>query len=492
VNQVHPQVPTQRLRTVIVGAGEAGTALARDLERVASFGLAPIAYVDDDPAKLGECFEDLRVMGTLGDLAEVVESCQAQVVVIAIPSMPVADIRRVALRAASLGVTVRHLPVFLAALQREMAGSDMRTLQVGSLIGRQELHVASRNVAPVVAGKRVLVTGAGGSIGSELCRQVYGFGPDSLVMLDHDESNLHRLQLDIWGEALLDTDSLVVADIRDNARIHQIFRDFRPEVVFHAAALKHLPMLERHPCEGVKSNVKGTDNLVAAAVEHDVERFVLISTDKAANPSSVLGATKRLAELVLDGYQNSRTVLCAVRFGNVLGSRGSLLHVLREQMAAGVEITVTHPDVTRFFMTIEEAVGLVLEAARMAESGGTYVLDMGEPVRIVDLVRNFAQLVNVQDVDFRFTGLRQGEKLEEELFGSGEHQQATEHPRISMALPSRPAAGFRARIHELYEAASHNRADEVFAHLRNLVPEYQPTLRLEPALAAAAPYPDDY
>jgi FlaA1/EpsC-like NDP-sugar epimerase len=489
---VHPRVPTQRLRTVIVGAGEAGTALARDLERVASFGLAPIAYVDDDPAKLGECFEDLRVMGTLDDLAAVVESCQAQVVVIAIPSMAVGDIRRVALRAAALGVTVRHLPVFLAALQREIAGSDMRTLQVGSLIGRQELHVASRNVAAVVAGKRVLVTGAGGSIGSELCRQVYGFGPDSLVMLDHDESNLHRLQLDIWGEALLDTDSLVVADIRDKPRIHQIFRDFRPEVVFHAAALKHLPMLERHPCEGVKSNVKGTDNLVAAAIEHDVERFVLISTDKAANPSSVLGATKRLAELVLDGYQSSRTVLCAVRFGNVLGSRGSLLHVLREQMAAGVEITVTHPDVTRFFMTIEEAVGLVLEAARMAETGGTYVLDMGEPVRIVDLVRNFAQLVNVQDVDVRFTGLRQGEKLEEELFGSGEHQQATEHPRISMALPSRPAAGFRARIHELYEAASHNRADEVFAHLRSLVPEYEPSLRLEPALAAAVPYPDDY
>jgi FlaA1/EpsC-like NDP-sugar epimerase len=311
-------------------------------------------------------------------------------------------------------------------------------------------------------------------------------------MLDHDESNLHRLQLDIWGEALLDTDNIVVADIRDHARINQIFRLHRPQLVFHAAALKHLPVLERHPCEGVKSNVRGTENLVEAAIVHEVERFVLISTDKAANPASVLGATKRLAELVLQTHAGSPTVLSAVRFGNVLGSRGSLLHVIREQLASGSPVTVTHPDVTRFFMTIEEAVGLVLETARMADATATYVLDMGEPVRIVDVVERFARLLSVPEVSFRFTGLRPGEKLNEELFGDGEQQQPTVHPGISKARPPAPRQGFRATLAALYDAADHNRPDEVRQLLGELVPEYAPTERLVPALAGASLYPDDY
>jgi FlaA1/EpsC-like NDP-sugar epimerase len=489
-------IPLQRgprgLRTLIVGAGEAGVALERDLHRVSSFGLDPIGFLDDDPLKRRAQRLPLPVLGTLDDLSAVLRETAVDVVVIAIPSMSHAEIQRLGLQAAAYGVTVRHLPPFLAALQREIAGTDMRALQIGSLIGRQEMHVVSRGAAETVAGKRVLVTGAGGSIGSELCRQLYGFGPQELVMLDHDESNLHRLQLDIWGEALLDSDNLVVADIRDGERIHQVFRDHRPQVVFHAAALKHLPVLERHPCEGVKSNVKGTENLVEAAIAHDVERFVLISTDKAANPASVLGATKRLGELVLEMHRGSPTKLCAVRFGNVLGSRGSLLPVIRAQLAAGSEVTVTDPNVMRFFMTIEEAVGLVLEAARMADGAATYVLDMGEPVRIVDLVQNFADLLNVPEVRFRFTGLRPGEKLEEELFGTGEERVPTDHPRISMARPTAPTEGFRAGLHELYDAAAHNRPDEVFAHLRRLVPEYAPTPRLVPALVSTAPYPDDY
>jgi FlaA1/EpsC-like NDP-sugar epimerase len=296
----------------------------------------------------------------------------------------------------------------------------------------------------------------------------------------------------MWGEALLDTESTVVADIRDAERIHQLFRDHRPQIVFHAAALKHLPVLERHPCEGVKSNVRGTENLVEAALAHDVERFVLISTDKAANPASVLGATKRLAELVLEAHHGSQTVLTAVRFGNVLGSRGSLLHVVRDQLASGSAVTVTHPDVNRFFMTIEEAVGLVLEAARMSHGSATYVLDMGEPVRIVDLVRNFANLLNVRDVTFRYTGLRPGEKLTEELFGVEEEALPTDHPRISMTRPPHILPGFRAGLRELYDAASHNRADEVFQHLRRLVPEYNPAPGLVSAVTAGAPYPDDF
>jgi FlaA1/EpsC-like NDP-sugar epimerase len=492
IPQHRQQTQSVGLRTLLVGAGEAGVALARDLTMVSSFGLVPIGFLDDDPHKQGAVLGGQPILGTIDELEQVLVRTGAEVVVLAIPSMSSPQVRAIARRASAFGVTLRHLPPFLAALQREIAGTDMRALQVGTLIGRQEMHVVSRGAAEVVAGKRVLVTGAGGSIGSELCRQVFAFGPEQLVMLDHDESNLHRLQLDLWGEALLDNDSLVVADIRDPERIRQVFREHRPQVVFHAAALKHLPVLERHPCEGVKSNVKGTENLVEASIAHDVERFVLISTDKAANPASVLGATKRLAELVLGQHRGHHTQLSAVRFGNVLGSRGSLLHVIKEQLAAGADVTVTHPDVTRFFMTIEEAVGLVLEAARMAGEEATYVLDMGNPVRIVDLVENFAGMLNARDVKFKFTGLRPGEKLHEELFGLGEEQVPTDHPRISMARPTLPVSGFMAHLHDLYDAAFHNRSEEVFELLRRLVPEYAPTPRLVPELATAAPYPDDY
>jgi FlaA1/EpsC-like NDP-sugar epimerase len=487
-----PAQASDGLRTLVIGAGAAGQALARDLQRVSSFGLTPIGFLDDDPTARRPGALPLPVLGRLADLDAVLETVDVDVVVIAIPSLPHDRLHQLGFRAAAHGVTVRHLPPFLAALQRDIAGTDMRALPMGSLIGRKEMRVVGRGAAEAIAGRRVLVTGAGGSIGSELCRQVYAFGPQELVLLDHDESNLHRLQLDIFGEALLDTESIVVADIRDRERIHQVFRDHQPQVVFHAAALKHLPVLERHPCEGVKSNVRGTENLAEAAVLHGAERFVLISTDKAANPTSVLGATKRLAELVLDSYRGTGTKLSAVRFGNVLGSRGSLLHVIREQLLSGAPVTVTHPDVTRFFMTIEEAVGLVLVAMRMADGSATYVLDMGEPVRIVDLVENFARLLNVPGVDLRYTGLRPGEKLNEELFSDGEEPRPTDHPRISMARPPAPPASFRARLRDLYDAAAHNRPDEVFELLRELVPEYAPTPRLVPAVVAATPYPDDY
>ncbi|HEX5560729.1 MAG TPA: nucleoside-diphosphate sugar epimerase/dehydratase [Nocardioidaceae bacterium] len=491
----HTMIPRQRavgVSTLIVGAGQAGTSLARDLHRVRSFGLLPVGYLDDDPLKQGRRFRSTPVLGTIDDLEEVLHLTGAEVVVIAIPSMGSADIHALGRRAAAHGARVRHLPPFLAALQREIAGTDMRDLQVGRLIGRDELRVVGPGAGSALTGKRVLVTGAGGSIGSELCRQVYAFEPAQLVLLDHDESNLHRLHLDLWGEAALDADTVVVADIRDRERIHQIFREYRPQVVFHAAALKHLPVLERHPCEGVKSNVMGTENLVEAAIAYDSERFVLISTDKAANPTSVLGATKRLAELVLQAHAGSPTVLSAVRFGNVLGSRGSLLHVIREQLASGSEVTVTDPEVTRFFMTIEEAVGLVLETARMAEDTATYVLDMGEPVKIVDLVENFARLLSVPTISFRFTGLRPGEKLNEELFGDGEIRIPTSHARITMARPPMRTQGFRARLQDLYDAASHNRPDEVFAHLHDLVPEYAAKPVEVPVLASASLYPDDY
>jgi FlaA1/EpsC-like NDP-sugar epimerase len=344
----------------------------------------------------------------------------------------------------------------------------------------------------MLAGARVLVTGAGGSIGQELCRQIRSHGPASLYMLDHDESNVHTLQLELNGRALLDSAEIIIADIRDKTRIQQVFRSVRPEVVFHAAAHKHLPLLERNPGEGVKTNVLGTQNLVQAAAESGVARLLLISTDKAAEPRSILGATKRLAEMIVQANADGKIHVCSVRFGNVLGSRGSLLAVVADQIERGEPVTVTDPDVTRFFMTVEEAVGLVLSAAPMGEFGETFVLDMGEPVRIVDLVRRYAELLRVPDVQINFTGLRPGEKLHETLFGEREQRLPTVNPAISATRPGRLPDHFADSLGRLYAAAEDGDDDLVRTLLDDLVPEYHPVEGLATAMAAASPYPDEF
>jgi FlaA1/EpsC-like NDP-sugar epimerase/dTDP-4-amino-4,6-dideoxygalactose transaminase len=481
------------LRTLVIGAGEAGRALARDLARTPEFGLQPIGFLDDDPAK--EEAAGLSVLGGLDSTRAAVLEHRIEAVVVAIPGLPIDRFRRVARDAEAAGASVRYLPSFIAALRRDVVGSDMRELDVRALIGRAEMHVVSPEARSVVAGRRVLVTGAGGSIGSELCHQVRAFGPSRLFLLDHDESNLHRLQLELYGDALR-SDDIVISDIRDRPRIDQVFRELRPEVVFHAAAHKHLPLLELHPCEGVKSNVRGTENLVRAAAAAGTGRFVLISTDKAADPVSVLGATKRLAELIVRGAQRDAPrgcVFTAVRFGNVLGSRGSFLSVVAEQLGTGAPVTVTHPDVTRFFMTVEEAVGLVLEAARMAQGGEVFVLDMSRPVRIVDLVRKFARSVHVPDVDIRFTGLRPGEKLNETLFSTQERHTPTAHPRILAATLVDHTVGTAVGLATLYAAAERNDTGEVRSVLAELLPGFPATEPAERTPAGlAAPYPDGF
>jgi FlaA1/EpsC-like NDP-sugar epimerase len=485
------QLERAGLRTIIVGAGEAGRTLARDLRRTPEYGLSPIGFLDDNTAMKGAL--GLPVLGTTSDLVAIASQFEADVVIVAIPSLRPQQVRRLAEAASSAGVSVRYLPSFGAALERDARISDLRRLRVDSLLGRQELHVVRTASRAVVEGKRVLVTGAGGSIGSELCRQIKAFGPASLHMLDHDESNLHRLQMQLDGKALLDSDELLIADIRDGDRIRQLCADLHFDVIFHAAAHKHLPLLERHPCEGVKSNVLGTRHLVRAAVESGVERFIFISTDKAADPISILGASKRVGEMIVQAHAGGLTRFASVRFGNVLGSRGSFLSVLSEQIENGEPVTVTHPDVTRFFMTVEEAVGLVIEAASMAELGETFVLDMGEPVRIVDLVHNYAAQFHLREGDFEisYTGLRGGEKLNEALFSETEERRPTEHPRIWAALPAAPETDLDATLEGLIEAANSNRSDLVRERLAALLPAFgkSPTPSAPPL---AAPYPDGF
>jgi FlaA1/EpsC-like NDP-sugar epimerase len=299
------------------------------------------------------------------------------------------------------------------------------------LLGREPNPTLGAGARRLIEGRRVLVTGAGGSIGSELVRQVAKLAPAEIYLLDHDESAMHAVQLELRGHGLLDDDRVVLADIRDRARLVRLMATVQPHVVLHAAAHKHLPLLERYPAEGVKTNVLGTSNVVSAAIAAGVECFVNVSTDKAARPTSVLGATKRVAEMIVAAHAGRGTRLASVRFGNVLGSRGSFLPSLAFQVRSGRPVTVTHPAVTRFFMTIPEAACLVLEAAAMAEHGETYVLDMGEPVRIVDLVERYIAAVGAEDTEVVFTGLRPGEKLHEELTDDAESSVSTGHPRIS-------------------------------------------------------------
>lgn len=323
------------------------------------------------------------------------------------------------------------------------------------LLGRPHDPVVGAEAHQLVAGSRVLVTGGGGSIGSELVRQVAAMGPAALFILDHDESAMHAVQLRLNGHALLDDDFAVLADVRDRERIRAVVNELRPDVIFHAAAHKHLPLLERYPVEGVKTNVLGTQHVVDAACEFGVGRFILISTDKAAAPTSVLGATKRLAELIVaQAASRGLTRFASVRFGNVLGSRGSFLDTLDYQVANGLPVTVTHEEVTRFFMTVPEAVGLVIEAAVHAEAGETYVLDMGEPIRIVDLVQRYATLMGQPNLPFTITGLRAGEKLHEVLYGDDEDTLPSPHPRISKVPALQVDPMFHSHLMPLYAAAA--------------------------------------
>jgi FlaA1/EpsC-like NDP-sugar epimerase len=392
----------------------------------------PVGFLDDNPTTHRLSISGVPVIGGRESLAEARGKTGATTLLIAIPSADSSLISDISTRAQKLGMDVKIVPPVQNLNERPLNPSDIRDLTDEDLLGRRKIHTDLQQISDYIVNRRVLVTGAGGSIGSELCRQLARFNPAELIMLDRDESALHEVQLSIHGRALLDTPQTVLADIRDAATIHHIFETRRPEVVFHAAALKHLPLLERYPLEAYQTNVLGTSTLLSAARSVGVQVFVNISTDKAANPISILGYSKRIAERLTAhfGVNSTTGKYISVRFGNVLGSRGSVLMSFRDQIEKGGPVTVTHRGVTRYFMTIFEAVQLVIQAGAIGSSGEVLVLDMGEPVSIYDvatqLVRNSQKSVAIEIV-----GLRSGEKVHEELFGDGEIDTRPQHPLIS-------------------------------------------------------------
>ncbi len=440
-------------RVIVFGAGEAGRLLLMRMIRDVDSGFTPVAVLDDDRAKGRLRVEGLRVRGTRAAMAEVARRFDAGTLVIALPMAEATLIRELTELAEIAGLDVLTLPPLSDLLGGHPDPGDLREVNLNDLLGRRPIAMDTTVVAEQISGRRVLVTGAGGSIGSELCRQISRFGPSKLYLLDRDESGIQATQLSLTGQGLLEGDEVVLADIRDAASMNGILAATKPDIVFHAAALKHLPLLEHYPFEAWKTNVVGTLNVLQAAAAAGVGTFVNISTDKAANPTCVLGYSKRVAERVTAEFARSQPGrYVSVRFGNVLGSRGSVIHAFTAQIDRGGPVTVTHPDVKRFFMLIPEACQLVLDAAATGADGEVMVLDMGEPVRIVDVAHTLIRRSSRHDIDIVFTGLRPGEKLSEDLFSDDEYPRATAHRLISSVHV--PAIGGR----EVEAAQPHDHA----------------------------------
>ena len=470
----------RRIETLalIVGAGSAGIRLLDEIENRPRLRTGVVGFVDDDPSKLGLRISGKPVVGRVEDLPELVARHGIAEVLIAIPSASGVVIRRIAERCVAAGVRHRVLPALGQLVEGRVMYTQMRDVKVDDLLAREPVRLDVASVRNLIAGQTVLVTGAAGSIGSELCRQLAVHDPERLVLYDRHENGMFALELELKsrfpGVRLVP----VLGDVLLPDQLRTVFATHRPAVVFHAAAYKHVPMAEQNVIEAVRNNVIGTRNVAQAAIAYGVREFVLVSTDKAVRPASAMGVTKRVAEMVVQSMPHAGCAFVAVRFGNVLGSNGSVVPLFREQIARGGPVTVTHPDVTRFFMTIPEAAQLILQAAAFGRGGEICLLEMGEPIRIVDLARNMIRLSGFepdQDVAIAFTGLRPGEKLHEELMAEGEEITAIYHDRIRV-LRANPVPGranaWLAALGNTVETAD---VAGTVRLLRQLVPSYRPS-----------------
>lgn len=433
-----PRRSANRMPALIMGAGSAGTMMLRELQHNAQLGMEVVGFVDDDPAKLNVRIHGIPVLGNHQDIPDLVKQFNVNQVIIAMPTAPGKTIRTVVSICEKAGVKTKIIPGIFDLIDGRVSVNQLRNVEIEDLLRRKPVRTDTAAVGELIHGRRVLITGGGGSIGSELCRQVLRFEPSELVILGHGENSIFTIFNEVQKQPPKEIRiEAVIADIRFADRIKQVFEEYRPEIIFHAAAHKHVPLMELRPAEAVTNNILGTRNLLDAALVTGVEHFVMVSTDKAVNPTSIMGATKRVAELlVLQAARISGRRFVAVRFGNVLGSRGSVVLTFKQQIAAGGPVTVTHPEMRRYFMTIPEAVQLTLQAATLGQGGDIFTLDMGEPVKIVDLARDMIELSGLEighDIDIAFTGIRPGEKLYEELFVPGEDYERTLHEKIFIA-----------------------------------------------------------
>ncbi|EGL16539.1 MULTISPECIES: nucleoside-diphosphate sugar epimerase/dehydratase [Paenibacillus] len=464
-------------RTLVVGAGSCGVMFVKELAHNDSFMMKPVAFVDDDPYKQKLQLHGIPVMGNRLDIPRIVEEQRIDDIIIALPSVSKTQISDIINICKTTKARLKIIPHIQEYIQGKMAANQMRDVQVEDLLGRDPIQTDLQNIADYVQNKIVLVTGAGGSIGSELCRQVAPFKPARLLLLGHGENSIYGIEMEmrrLFPNLPIET---VIADVQDRTRIADVFREFGPQVVFHAAAHKHVPLMERNPSEAIKNNVFGSKNVAECADEFGAERFVLISTDKAVNPTSIMGTTKRIAEMFIQSLdKHSKTKFVAVRFGNVLGSRGSVIPRFKDQIARGGPVTVTHPEMVRYFMTIPEAVQLVIQAGAFAKGGEVFILDMGKPVKIVDLATDLIRLSGYEpnvDIDIEFSGIRAGEKLYEELLTSEEGMSSTMHDRIFIGKPmniNRTELEFEMRRLERVLGSD---PEEIRALLQHLVPTYR-------------------
>lgn len=475
-------------RTILVGAGLAAVRLLRELRNEEQSEYAPIGLVDEDLSKRGGLLQGLPVLGRIEHLSNFLTQLKIEAVLLT-EKLPASQVRAVHNTCEAQNVTVKTLPPLREMLTRPNIGGSLRELTVEDLLGRDVVDLSTAEIQNALRGKTILVTGAGGSIGSEVCRRLWQCEPAALLLVDQAETPLYEIDYELRNTVAADGGLTrprivsIIADIRDERSLKRVFGSYEVQVVFHCAAYKHVPMMELNPSEAIFNNVIGTVRLAEAARDAGVDRFVMISTDKAVNPVNIMGATKRIAELYIQNLARATdTCYITVRFGNVLGSSGSVIPLFSRQIAQGGPVTVTHPDIIRYFMTIPEAAGLVIQAGAMGKGGEIFILDMGEPVKIKDLAEDmirFAGLVPHKDIEIRYIGLRPGEKLFEELLLDGEGVQPTHHKKIHIAMARNfNLSELRRKIDDLGRAASRGERTEIDVHIARLAPEYRPVYTL--------------
>ncbi|MEN6318248.1 MAG: nucleoside-diphosphate sugar epimerase/dehydratase [Syntrophaceae bacterium] len=474
-------------KVLIIGAGDAGEKILREIIENYQLHYKVIGFVDDDPVKKGKSIHGVHVLGNVDDLEEILENEEVQEILVAVPSASGDQIRRIVEACQRCAVSYKIIPGIGDLIDGRVSVKALRDISYEDLLGRPPVHLDVTGIRNYLDGKTVLITGCGGSIGSELCRQVIKFQPRLVILLDASEENLFKIQMELQNEKYFRHCETVLGHVQDRQLMEDIFKKYKPQVVFHAAAYKHVPMLEKNPWEAVYNNIIGSRMIMEMSLKHYVERFVLVSTDKAVRPTNVMGTSKRVTELIMQSLQGSSTKFMAVRFGNVVGSSGSVIPLFRRQIEQGGPVTVTHPEVNRYFMTIPEASQMILQAGAMGDGGEIFVLRMGTPVKIADMARDLIRLSGKEpDVDIKiiFTGLREGEKLYEELITVGEDILPTGHEKVMVLRSSKHSSDSRyllttreklnKAIDELVKDAKRHDARKIKKKLNEIVPEYTP------------------